>query len=319
MSESGNSRPPFRPELPTTVEEPVSLFPDGRLALAKRGVVTVIKGPQRGRFFAIPASGVTVGRSEEANIILPDPGLSRVHARLSVSAAGTYFVEDCGSTNGTFLGRARLQAAQQLSEGDLIGLGGHTVLKFAMQDPLEEQALRDVYESATRDHLTGAHNRGVFDERLASEFAFARRHLSNLALLLFDVDHFKKVNDTYGHPAGDSVLVGIAVAVQRSVRVEDLFARYGGEEFGIIARELKEPSARILGQRVRRAVSALSFPLGAGELKVTVSVGVACLSAECVFGNPAKLVEAADSALYTAKHGGRDQVVVFEPGELKTD
>ncbi|MGD0529317.1 MAG: GGDEF domain-containing protein, partial [Polyangiaceae bacterium] len=194
-----------------------------------RGVLTVLSGPETGRVVSVGPEGVRLGRSEDCHVSFDDASLSRVHAR-AVRLLGTqFFLGDEGSTNGTFVNGVRLARAVELSDGDRIQLGTATHLRFAIVDEAEEAALVRVYQSGRLDGLTGIANRAAFDERLDKELAFAVRHESPLSIALFDVDHFKKINDTFGHPAGDEVLKGVAATLSRAVRTEDVVARYGGE------------------------------------------------------------------------------------------
>ena len=195
-----------------------------------------------------------------------------------------------------------------LRDGDLIQFGPQAVFRYSIADEGQEQLLRQLYEASVTDALTGANNREHFDNQLRMELSFARRHGTDLALVMFDVDHFKKVNDTYGHPVGDEVLVEISKAARRLVRNEDVFARYGGEEFALILRGIALDGAKIVGERLRERIQALSIETDKGPLQVTVSVG--CASFATLTEQTAEiLVQTADKRLYAAKHGGRNRVV----------
>lgn len=276
-----------------------------------RCLLTVLKGPQQGEVLRPSGDESTMGRSPDVDLHIPDPGLSRVHARLFrkfTDAKTEYFIEDCRSTNGTFVDGRRIDAAERLADGARIGLGRRTLLRFTLQDELEERAILRVHESAMRDHLTGAFNRGVFDERLGSEFAFSKRHNSYLSVLLLDVDHFKQFNDTHGHLAGDAVLRAVAESVSGMLRAEDLFARYGGEEFAVIART-RLSSAEQLAERIRLAIHRLTIPWNGTQLRVTVSIGVACTGRGRIADSAEALIQWADDALYVAKRTGRNRVM----------
>jgi diguanylate cyclase (GGDEF)-like protein len=160
-----------------------------------------------------------------------------------------------------------------------------------------------------RDTLTRAHNRRYLVERLASELAYARRHKTPLALILFDIDHFKRVNDTYGHLAGDEVLREVAALISRLIRTEDVFARYGGEEFVVLARGIEHENAVRFAERIRSAVHRLEVAQEKGVLQVTISAGVSSI-AEIPDANrsPDTLFRLADERLYRAKSGGRNRV-----------
>jgi diguanylate cyclase (GGDEF)-like protein len=161
-------------------------------------------------------------------------------------------------------------------------------------------------ENALTDELTKLPNRRALAQRFLQEMQRARRHHKAISFLMIDLDHFKQVNDTYGHLNGDAVLAELASILVTCTRESDVCARYGGEEFGIILSETTEPGARTLAERVRAKVAAATFP---GGLKLTISIGVAATDEPALF---TALIERADQALYAAKHGGRNQVRVAD-------
>ncbi|MEW5851827.1 MAG: GGDEF domain-containing protein [Myxococcota bacterium] len=266
----------------------------------------VIAGKQIGKQYKVTGPEMIIGRSPDCHVQIEDDGVSRRHARVA-NQNGVYMLSDAGSTNGTFANSKKVDQ-HPLRDGDKIQIGSNTVLKFTVQDSLEENAQRALYESATKDALTGAYNKKFFAERLKSEFAFAFRRTSTspLSLVLFDIDHFKKINDTYGHIAGDFVLKNLAGVVQRQLRTEDIFARYGGEEFGIILRETDGEKTFIIAERVRRAVEGFKFIHEGKQIPVTISMGAATLDSK-LHPDPKALLKAADDLLYKAKRGGRNR------------
>jgi len=278
-----------------------------------RFLLTILTGPSKGSIFKLEGEVVTLGRSDEADIALPDPSLSRVHCRFLRVGRGPatgYLVEDFDSTNGTYVGGERIDKPTFLTDGVRVGLGKRTIARYALQDELEEQAIVSVHESALRDALTGAYNRRVFDDRLQGELAFSVRHKQPLSLLLLDVDHFKQFNDTHGHQAGDRVLQVVSRRIAETLRTEDVFARYGGEEFGILVRDTTPVGALVVAERLRGLVADTPIVYEGRELSVTVSIGVACNGADSVTAE--QLIKEADEALYRAKERGRDRVVVFD-------
>ncbi|HET7755379.1 MAG TPA: sensor domain-containing diguanylate cyclase [Anaeromyxobacteraceae bacterium] len=160
---------------------------------------------------------------------------------------------------------------------------------------------------ATTDGLTGLLNHRTFQARLDEHVAAAVRYSKKLSFLITDVDHFKKVNDTYGHPAGDEVLRGVAKILAREARSTDLVARYGGEEFAIVMPETDAAGALVIAERIREKVAAAVFSTGAGMLRASISIGVATIPDDA--RAKARLVELADAALYRAKRGGRNRTV----------
>jgi two-component system cell cycle response regulator len=268
----------------------------------------VVKGPRVGEIMIVEKQTALLGRGADTDIRIPDPSLSRVHARFE-REGDALWIEDMESRNGTAVDGARLSARHKLENGEHITVG-NVILRFAIQDARVLKVSRDLYEAAVRDRLTGMHNRGYFDDRLATEFAFVRRHGSPLSLLLIDLDHFKKVNDTYGHPIGDAVLKACAGKIMESLRAEDVAARYGGEEFAVLARGTPTEGARVLGQRLRTRIALAQVLTLQGVVQVTASIGVAVMQGDSPYASPAELVASADEALYASKRNGRDQVMV---------
>src|SRR5678815_1004224 len=193
---------------------------------------------------------------------------------------------------------------------DRIRIGTTTILKFTYHDHLDESFQQQMYDAALRDGLTKAYNKKYFLDRLETEIAYARRHRTERSVLMFDVDHFKKVNDTHGHLAGDTVLVRVAKLAQGTIRTEDIFARYGGEEFAVLCRGVKRDSAAVLAERLRSLVDGTVMEHEGQRMPVTISIGVAAYP-DIDVENGLDLVAAADAALYEAKRGGRNRVVLY--------
>ncbi|MCB9600529.1 MAG: GGDEF domain-containing protein [Sandaracinus sp.] len=251
-------------------------------------------------------SDVVVGRAAECDVRLDDTGLSRRHARF-FRRDGRWWVEDLGSVNGTYLDGVRLVAPEPLLDGARVQLGKGCVFRAALQDDLEQAASRRLYDSALTDPLTGLYNRRHLDARLEEELAYSRRHGTPLTVILLDVDFFKRINDTHGHAAGDAVLRVLARLIRTTVRTEDVVARYGGEEIAVLARGIDAPQGLIFADRLRKRIAGANLPWGNHELRVTASFGLATVSAARPYDNVAKLIEAADAALYRAKAEGRNR------------
>jgi diguanylate cyclase (GGDEF)-like protein len=173
------------------------------------------------------------------------------------------------------------------------------------------QTIQELEELALRDPLTGLLNRRAFQERLEEEVARAQRYGSELSLLLVDIDHFKRVNDTYGHVVGDVALTHVAHVLAQERRMSDVAARYGGEEFAMLAPHTTRDGALALAERLRHAVRERPYRARSGHDHLCVSVGVATLSVR-VEGAAELLIDAADRALYVAKREGRDRVSVAD-------
>jgi len=185
-------------------------------------------------------------------------------------------------------------------------LGPECSLRFDRQ-PIEEVELaRRLFEGARLDGLTRVFNRATFFERLAQEISFSQRQLAPFGLLLFDIDHFKSVNDSYGHPGGDTILRQVAERARALLRLEDTLGRYGGEEFAILLRNSDLLASLKAAERLRLEIAERPFELDGEEpLQVTISIGVACWRPELTQDG---LIAEADQHLYAAKDAGRNLV-----------
>jgi len=275
-----------------------------------RAYLVVLAGASVGEMYKVDGNKTIIGRGQKAQVRLLDDGISREHAQL-VTEGNKIFLEDLGSTNGTFCNGLKVDR-RELCDGDKILVGSTTILKFTYHDNLDEIFQKQMYESALRDGLTKAFNKKYFTDRLESELTFALRHESPLVLVMFDIDHFKKVNDTHGHQAGDLVLSEISTLLTGALRAEDVFARYGGEEFAVICRGTDLTQASVVGERMRKAVEKHRFVHEGTPIPVTISVGIAGLPDPAV-KDATDLVARADKALYQSKHGGRNRVTIHQP------
>jgi two-component system cell cycle response regulator len=276
-----------------------------------RAYLVVLAGASVGEMYKIEGDKTVIGRGQKAQIRLLDDGISREHAQL-VIVKDRVVLQDLGSTNGTYCNGLKVEANKELVDGDKILVGSTTILKFTYHDNLDEIFQKQMYESALRDGLTKAFNKKYFTDRLESEFTFAIRHVAPLTLVLFDIDHFKKVNDTHGHQAGDHVLSEISTLLTAALRAEDVFARYGGEEFAVICRGSDLMQGQVVAERMRKAVEQNKFVFEGTHIPVTISVGVAGLPDPAV-KDAAELVSLADQSLYKSKHAGRNRVTLHKP------
>jgi diguanylate cyclase (GGDEF)-like protein len=271
-----------------------------------RPYLIVIAGTHAGEMIRLGMLTV-IGRGIETDIRLLEDRMSRRHCQITIEDTGT-FLEDLGSSNGTFVNGVRVER-HPLVDGDKIQIGETTILKFTYNDSLEEKFQTQMYNSALRDGLTQLFNKQYFTDRIQPELAFALRHSAPLSLILFDIDRFKAINDTFGHLAGDKVLATIGQHLLRLVRTEDVVARYGGEEFAVLCRDTDARNARVLAERLRRAIEQLAIVHNGRRLAITISVGVAAVPGLDIT-QAEQLIAAADAALYEAKRAGRNRVVV---------
>lgn len=172
-------------------------------------------------------------------------------------------------------------------------------------------------ESSQRDGLTGLYNRKFFDEQITQEILRARRYGWQLALALIDADHFKAINDAYGHPAGDTVLRALAGRMQGILRASDTLCRYGGEEFALVLPHITEENASFLLERLRKSIEELEVELeDGGSIRVTISIGLTQLAEGLT---PGEMVRRADEALYAAKEAGRNRVTAWSGDKTSSD
>jgi len=274
-------------------------------SLVDRAVMLRMDGVQAGQIIGLEAFPFTVGRHPTNLLRIDEESISRFHARV-VRVGEDFIVEDLGSRNGTFVAGKRATRGK-LEQDSWLQFGPRVSFRFSLTDAREENLLRKLYESSTRDSLTGAYNRLHFEERLRAEVAYATRHRTETSLLIIDLDHFKRVNDTYGHPTGDSVLKHVTQVCTRALRTEDVFARYGGEEFAIVLRGIGINGALRLGERLRVALAAERIEHEGQRIPVTLSGGCAALSC-CAVSSAEDLIATADRRLYRAKQQGRDRI-----------
>jgi len=257
-----------------------------------------------GKRFVLDKSPTRVGRGAESQIVLEGDSVSRRHAHFE-RRAGAWYVVDDGSTNGTYVNEEQIAREQLLVNGDRIKVGP-SILKFLSGADAEAKYHEEIYRMTIVDGLTQIHNKRALFEALEKELMRARRYDRDLSLLMFDIDFFKRINDQYGHLAGDHVLRELARIVQERIRREEVFARYGGEEFVILLPETPLPGAAALAESLRARVANHSFVFQGERIPVTVSIGTALLGENDKVA--ADLIQRADEKLYEAKRGGRNRV-----------
>jgi diguanylate cyclase (GGDEF)-like protein len=297
--------PAPRPPMETPRELVVPAPPAGSHA-----TLTAMSGLEAGRVYSLDADEVIIGRAPASHVWIDDASVSRKHARIVRRPGEPYVIEDLESTNGTFIGERRVSRCP-LASGDRVQFGPTFLLRFALVDMREEALQKELFHAATRDMLSSLYNRRYFEERLLAEVSRARRTSSGLAILMIDLDQFKRVNDRYGHLVGDEVLRAVSGALARSVRLEDVLARYGGEEFVLLAPGISGGEAALLGERLRSAVERLSIQVDeatGGYLGISVSIGIASLTELEPQASPRELLARADARLYRAKQSGRNRV-----------
>jgi diguanylate cyclase (GGDEF)-like protein len=277
-----------------------------RVAVERR-TLTVIGGTHAGLCFSLVNPQHVVGRGDGADFQVPDPDVSRMHARVSALGDGVYAVDDLDSMNGTFVNGRRVKRAG-LAVGDRIQCGPNLVLRFAVTDDIEEELQRRLFESSMLDPLTRAANRRYLMQRLMSEVAHARRHVQPLSLVTMDPDGFRRVNDAHGHLVGDVALRAIAARAARMVRAEDVFARYAAGRFAVLSRATNREGALALAERLRDAILELEIPTDAAPIRLTACFGAASLEDLSPTAPPEALLNRADQRLLRAKKVGKGTI-----------
>jgi diguanylate cyclase (GGDEF)-like protein len=261
-------------------------------------------GPGMGTRYTLGETPLVIGRGNESDIRINDHSVSRRHARIQPGADG-YYAIDLHSTNGTFVNDATA-SMYKLRDGDYLRVG-NCIYRFLAGGNVEADYHEEIYRLTIIDGLTEIHNKRYLLEFLDRELARSERYSRPLALLLFDIDHFKTVNDQLGHLGGDVTLRELAQRVKDSVRKEELFARYGGEEFAIVLPETTRDGAVCIAERIRGLIEAEPFIYEDRSHSLTVSIGVATTTGEEAL-TPAELLRRADERLYQAKREGRNRV-----------
>ena len=305
---SGKRRPPYPdmrpgragPSLLKTVPDTDGTRPPVEQHSA---CLVVIKGDKVGLKYDLDRE-LSVGREPSCGIYLDDGLVSRNHAKFTPEGAGVRLT-DLRSTNGTYVNDDAVDS-RYLNHNDQVTIG-QTIFKFISSNNIEAAYADHVYSLTRFDGLTGIHNRASFDAEIQGALTMAGQGAGDLSLMLFDIDHFKRCNDTYGHRAGDYVLKQVAMTVAQNARQGDFVARYGGEEFVILIKSLPWPGPPRFADHLRGLIQAQRFEFEGQHIPITISAGVAMWEAQ--LHSPARLLELADQRLYRAKGAGRNCIV----------
>jgi diguanylate cyclase (GGDEF)-like protein len=262
-------------------------------------------GPDMGKRFPMETDEIVVGRGSDCDIQIDRDSVSRRHARFCRTDHG-WDVEDLGSTNGSYINDMPIDRSP-LRDADFVKVGA-AIFKFLSGTGIESSYYEEIYRLTIVDALTGAHNKRFFVEFLERELARCARYGRPLALLMFDIDHFKQVNDQHGHLTGDYVLREMSRRLLKRIRKEELLARYGGEEFAAVLPETGHSGAMEFAEQVRQIVADEPFAYEGDTFQVTISVGVVITQGTEPI-DPQEFIKQADANLYQAKHNGRNCVV----------
>jgi diguanylate cyclase (GGDEF)-like protein len=256
---------------------------------------------------ALDNKPLEIGRGGNCGFRINHDSVSRRHARIEPTPSG-YDVVDLGSTNGTFVNNVQVTESP-LRDADYLRIGS-CMFRFLMGSNLEAAYHEEIYRLTIVDALTEVHTKRYFLEFLDRELARSRHYRRPLSLVLFDLDHFKNINDSQGHLGGDHTLRDVAARVRPTIRREELVARYGGEEFAVVLPEIQLADAVAIAERIRAAVGTEPFTYDGEVFSVTVSLGVAT-TAEGQVETAEQLIRHADEALYSAKSAGRNCVRAY--------
>jgi len=268
-------------------------------------VLIYTEGPDLGKRFDLKGAIVSVGRDPDNDIFLDEETVSRRHAKFEKKGGRTCII-DLESTNGTYLNDARLEPLSEhtLGNGDKVKVG-RSIFKYLSGDATEASYYEEIHRMAIMDGLTGLFNKRYLTEALDRESARAKRYGRPLALIMIDLDHFKNVNDSFGHLAGDHVLKEVGEIFRSRVRREEIVARYGGEEFAIILPETDKAGALAVAEQMRQKVEGHVFTFSGRKIRLTISAGVSEVSEGR--HDFKEFLRIADERLYASKHTGRNR------------
>lgn len=282
---------------------------DLELAKATDPVLILIRGTPQGKKYSLKGQKKYIlGRDKSADIQLDDANVSRQHSIITMEDEKIY-IADMGSRNGTFLNDESIGPNKvELAKEDMIKMGS-TILKYLPAGQLETLYHINITNAAHMDKLTSLYNRKYISEVLEVEFKRAKALHSNISVVLFDIDNFKKINDTYGHDCGDYVLTTLGAQVKASgLRERDLAGRYGGEEFIVVLTNSNTQQASDVAERIRKKIEGHKFEYEGNTIPVTVSLGVASIKKDFHLGSD--IYKEADKALYESKRNGKNRVTV---------
>ena len=237
--------------------------------------LVTIYGMQLGTKHPLKPGEMIVGRSSQAQLQIDHESVSRRHARIVLTENGVQ-ISDLGSTNGTYVNDEPVQE-RTLAHGDLIKVG-RTILKYLSTDNIEAAYYEEIHRLTTIDGLTRCYNARSLREQLVREVSRSVRYARPLSVLMFDVDGFSRINEEFGHLAGDAILAQLGKRLARRVRREDILARTGGGEFALVTPEVTKEGAMNLGDRLLRLISETAFGFDDVQIPVTLSIGVAAIA-----------------------------------------
>lgn len=317
-----------RPKIPDTVPldtDEMTVIDRRKAALTKKKqktrlniILTVIQGSETdfGKTYSFTQDSIRIGRDQkkeatDVNVTVNDLKVSKEHCEISAiktDALEQIVIKDLGSTNGTYVNGEMIRQ-RILTSGDKISIG-ETILRFSYNDEIEEEYHSRLFTFAATDALTGLYNRRYILNELENQYKIAKRNERTFSLVIIDIDNFKQVNDTFGHPAGDEFLKKFAFVINHCLREQDIPGRVGGEEFLIILPETSIDGAFRLANRIRERIQNTELVYEGSSIKTTISAGVSQHESNT---DSQTLFQLADYALYKAKQSGKNMVVKAMP------
>ncbi len=269
--------------------------------------LTIIDGPEAnfGKIYPFFTDTISIGRDGRNDLVINDIKVSKFHCKIKVKQndTGPYIeLEDLNSTNGTYI-NDQLVEQSFLNSGDKIELGDLT-LRFTVNDEVEEKFHSKLFNFATTDVVTSLYNKRFIMNELDNQIKIAKRNKRHFSIMLLDIDDFKKLNDDFGHLAGDAYLKTTAFHLTQSLREQDLAGRFGGEEFLVLLPETDIRGAVKLAERIRNAIFNAELVYEKQTIKATISIGIAQYDGE----TPSSLINNADKELYNAKTNGKNRI-----------
>ncbi|MCK4836302.1 MAG: diguanylate cyclase [Candidatus Aminicenantes bacterium] len=296
-----------------TVVDPLKIKQKIQKGASKRKyniILTVLSGKEAdfGKVFTFNQDKISIGRNKKNDLMLDDPRVSKMHCQINVIYSDVLeqiIIEDLDSTNGTYVNGSTVKQSI-LRPGDKIEIG-ETVLRFSYNDEIEEKYHSKLFTFASTDSLTGLYNKRYILTELDNQIKMVKRSQRLFSVVLLDIDDFKKINDSYGHLAGDEILKQVAYTIRHNLREQDIASRFGGEEFLILLPDTLLEGAYKLSNRIRQKIEEMELKFQKYSIKTTISAGISQFNP----GTPKieSLIRSADIALYRAKKEGKNKVV----------
>lgn len=262
-------------------------------------------GNAAGKRFVLNSQSISIGRrADKVDVWIDDASVSREHCRVTFNGTKATVV-DLGSLNHTYVNDKMVLQSAELCHGDMLRVG-NVRLRFFAHGSADQLLFDKIYKMAVLDRMLDIFRKDYLVEKLEEEFKLAKAAGGGLSLLLFDLDKFKRINDTFGHDAGDLVLKDVCAAIKRLVRPTDTFGRFGGEEFMILLPRTSLDQAYRFAEVIRQTVERLKILYKSKPIPVTVSIG--CAEYQRDMADASQLLKAADILVYKSKQSGRNKV-----------